>query len=78
MVDHLDRAGAELTAGNPARDPQHVQVALLPGGWQLDLEPGKPFPGRGIEQDVLDAEGHPHASPSEKTVAPLPGRDTAG
>ena len=78
MVDDLDGAGAQRAAGDPARDPQHVQVALLPGGGQLDLESGQPLRGRGIEQDVLDGEGHRHASPSENTVAPLPGRDTAG
>ncbi len=52
-------------------------MTLLPGGRALDLESGKPF-GGGIEQDVLDCEGRRHASPSENTVAPLPGRDTDG
>ena len=78
MVDDLDRAGRERTAGHPAGDPEHVQVALLPGGRALDLESGKPPGGRGIEQDVLDCEGRRHASSSENTVAPLPGRDTDG
>ena len=78
MVDDLHGAGTERAAGDPARDPEHVQVALLPGGRELDLESCKLLSGRGIGQDVLDCEGRRHGCPSENTVAPLPGRDTAG
>ena len=56
MVDDLDRAGTERTAGDPARDPEHVQPALLPGGRELDLESCQQLIGGGIEQDVLDRE----------------------